>query len=44
MVDRGSGSFLSMRSANGGRGISVHAALKLGADHSACCTGNFGEV
>jgi protoheme IX farnesyltransferase len=44
LVDRGSGSFSSMRSANGGRGISVHAELKLGAVDSACCTGNFGEV
>jgi protoheme IX farnesyltransferase len=44
LVNCGSGSFWSMRSAHGGRGIAVHAALESGADHSACCTGNFGEV
>ena len=44
LVDRGSGPFSSMRSAHGGRGIAVHAELWSGAIHSACCTGNFGEV
>jgi heme o synthase len=44
LVDHGSSSFSSIRSAHGGGGIAVHAELWSGAVHSACSTGNLGEV
>jgi protoheme IX farnesyltransferase len=44
LIDHGSGSFPSMRSLHGSRGVSVHAELKSCAVRSSCCIANLREV
>ncbi len=44
LIDHGAGSFSSIRTSHGGRGVSVPAELTSGAVRSTCCTFSLSEV